>query len=83
MTPLIRAENLGKTFGASGAGLGHVLFRQMLPNIWAPILVAFSLDGVGAVGLVAAAWPAWRATAMRSAGIRLPMPAAFWRCVTA
>jgi peptide/nickel transport system permease protein len=28
---------------ASGAGLGHVLFRQLLPNIWAPILVSFSL----------------------------------------
>lgn len=27
----------------SGAGLGHMLFRQLLPNIWAPILVAFSL----------------------------------------
>ncbi|TCB97623.1 ABC transporter permease [Micromonospora zingiberis] len=28
---------------ASGAGLGHMLFRQLLPNIWAPILVSFSL----------------------------------------
>ena len=28
---------------ASGAGLGHILFRQLLPNIWAPILVSFSL----------------------------------------
>lgn len=28
---------------ASGARLGHVLFRQLLPNIWAPILVSFSL----------------------------------------
>jgi len=28
---------------ACGAGLGHVLFRQLLPNIWAPILVSFSL----------------------------------------
>lgn len=27
----------------SGAGLGHMLFRQLLPNIWAPVLVAFSL----------------------------------------
>lgn len=28
---------------ASGAGLWHMLFRQLLPNIWAPILVTFSL----------------------------------------
>lgn len=28
---------------ASGAGLGHMLFRQLLPNIWAPILVTYSL----------------------------------------
>ncbi|MER5453416.1 ABC transporter permease [Micromonospora sp. NPDC002389] len=28
---------------ASGAGLGHMLFRQLLPNTWAPILVSFSL----------------------------------------
>ena len=28
---------------ASGARLGHILFRELLPNIWAPILVSFSL----------------------------------------
>jgi peptide/nickel transport system permease protein len=28
---------------ASGAGVGHILFRELLPNIWAPILVSFSL----------------------------------------
>lgn len=28
---------------ASGAGLWHMLFRQLLPNIWAPILVTYSL----------------------------------------
>jgi peptide/nickel transport system permease protein len=33
---------------AAGAGVGHILFKQILPNIWAPILVAFSL-GVPAV----------------------------------
>jgi len=27
----------------SGAGLGHILFRELLPNLWAPILVAYSL----------------------------------------
>ncbi|WP_326562635.1 ABC transporter permease [Micromonospora sp. NBC_01796] len=29
---------------AAGAGLGHILFRQLLPNLWAPILVTFSLN---------------------------------------
>ncbi len=26
-----------------GAGLGHILFRELLPNLWAPILISFSL----------------------------------------
>jgi peptide/nickel transport system permease protein len=29
---------------AAGAGTGHILFRQLLPNLWAPILVTFSLN---------------------------------------
>jgi peptide/nickel transport system permease protein len=29
---------------AAGAGVGHILFRQLLPNLWAPILVVFSLN---------------------------------------
>jgi peptide/nickel transport system permease protein len=28
---------------AAGAGTAHILFRQILPNIWAPVLVTFSL----------------------------------------
>jgi peptide/nickel transport system permease protein len=28
---------------AAGASVGHILFKQLLPNIWAPILVTFSL----------------------------------------
>jgi peptide/nickel transport system permease protein len=28
---------------AAGARAGHILFRQLLPNLWAPILVTFSL----------------------------------------
>ncbi len=28
---------------AAGAGSAHILFRQLLPNIWAPIIVTFSL----------------------------------------
>jgi peptide/nickel transport system permease protein len=26
-----------------GAGWGHILFRQLLPNLWAPILISFAL----------------------------------------
>jgi peptide/nickel transport system permease protein len=33
---------------AAGAGVGHILFKQILPNIWAPILITFSL-GVPAI----------------------------------
>jgi peptide/nickel transport system permease protein len=33
---------------AAGAGMGHILFKQILPNVWAPILVSFSL-GVPAI----------------------------------
>jgi peptide/nickel transport system permease protein len=29
---------------ASGAGTGHILLRQLLPNIWAPVLVTVSLN---------------------------------------
>jgi peptide/nickel transport system permease protein len=29
---------------AAGAGTTHILFRQLLPNIWAPILVTVSLN---------------------------------------
>lgn len=28
---------------AAGAGVGHLMFRQILPNLWAPILVVVSL----------------------------------------
>jgi peptide/nickel transport system permease protein len=28
---------------AAGAGSAHIMFRQILPNLWAPILVTFSL----------------------------------------
>ncbi|MGR6321980.1 ABC transporter permease [Micromonospora soli] len=39
----LREREFVEAARASGAGLGHMLFRQLLPNIWAPILVAFSL----------------------------------------
>ncbi|MEJ3741997.1 ABC transporter permease [Actinomycetes bacterium KLBMP 9797] len=39
----LREREFVEAARASGAGLGHILFRQLLPNLWAPILVAFSL----------------------------------------
>jgi peptide/nickel transport system permease protein len=40
----LREREFVEAARASGAGLGHVLFRQLLPNLWAPILVTFSLN---------------------------------------
>ncbi|MCM0673826.1 ABC transporter permease [Micromonospora phytophila] len=39
----LREREFVEAARASGAGLGHMIFRQLLPNIWAPILVSFSL----------------------------------------
>ena len=39
----LREREFVEAARANGAGLGHMLFRQILPNIWAPILVSFSL----------------------------------------
>lgn len=50
MTRLVRGQVISlrerefvEAARASGAGLGHMLFRELLPNLWAPILVSFSL----------------------------------------
>ena len=40
----LREREFVEAARASGAGTGHILFRQLLPNIWAPILVTFSLN---------------------------------------
>ncbi len=39
----LREREFVEAARASGAGLLHMAFRQLLPNIWAPILVSFSL----------------------------------------
>ncbi|GIG65475.1 ABC transporter permease [Phytomonospora endophytica] len=38
---------------ASGAGNWHIIFKQILPNVWAPILVSFSMAVPGFVGFQA------------------------------
>jgi peptide/nickel transport system permease protein len=39
----LREREFVEAARACGAGMGHILFRQLLPNLWAPILVTFSL----------------------------------------
>jgi peptide/nickel transport system permease protein len=40
----LREREFVEAARASGAGTGHILLRQLLPNIWAPILVTVSLN---------------------------------------
>jgi peptide/nickel transport system permease protein len=40
----LREREFVEAARAAGAGSGHILFRQLLPNIWAPILVTISLN---------------------------------------
>ena len=40
----LREREFVEAARASGAGFGHMLFRELLPNLWAPILVVFSLN---------------------------------------
>jgi peptide/nickel transport system permease protein len=40
----LREREFVEAARAAGAGWGHMLFRQLLPNLWAPILVVFSLS---------------------------------------
>jgi peptide/nickel transport system permease protein len=39
----IREREYVEAARAAGAGLWHILFKQILPNLWAPIIVTFSL----------------------------------------
>jgi peptide/nickel transport system permease protein len=39
----LREREFVEAARAAGAGGFHILFRQLLPNLWAPILVSFSL----------------------------------------
>ncbi|BCJ47117.1 peptide ABC transporter permease [Actinoplanes ianthinogenes] len=39
----LREREFVEAARAANAGFAHMLFRQLLPNLWAPILVAFSL----------------------------------------
>ncbi|GLZ81087.1 peptide ABC transporter permease [Actinorhabdospora filicis] len=39
----LREREFVEAARASGAGPMHIIFRQLLPNVWAPILVSFSM----------------------------------------
>jgi peptide/nickel transport system permease protein len=39
----LREREFVEAARASGAGTAHMVFRQLLPNLWAPILITFSL----------------------------------------
>jgi peptide/nickel transport system permease protein len=39
----IREREYVEAARAAGASVGHILFKQILPNLWAPIIVTFSL----------------------------------------
>ncbi len=45
----LREKEYVEAARAAGAGTPHILFRQLLPNLWAPILVTFSLAVPGYV----------------------------------
>lgn len=42
-TMSLREREFVEAARASGAGTGHIVFRQVLPNLWAPIIVIVSL----------------------------------------
>jgi peptide/nickel transport system permease protein len=39
----LREREFVEAARAAGAGTGHMVFRQLLPNLWAPILITLSL----------------------------------------
>lgn len=50
----LREREFVEAARASGAGPAHILFRQILPNVWAPILVSFSMGIPGFIATEAA-----------------------------
>jgi peptide/nickel transport system permease protein len=50
----LREREFVEAARASGAGTAHILLRQLLPNIWAPILVTVSLNVPGFITAEAA-----------------------------
>lgn len=45
----LREREFVEAARASGAGTGHIVFKQLLPNLWAPVIVIVSLSLPGYV----------------------------------
>lgn len=43
-TVVLRDREFVEAAKAMGAGSGHIIFKQLLPNLWAPILISVSLS---------------------------------------
>lgn len=63
----LREREFVEAARASGAGAGHIIFKQIMPNVWAPILVSFSL-------MVPAQVTAIAALAILGVGMQEPVP---------
>lgn len=53
-TVILRDREFVEAARAIGAGPGHIVFRQLLPNLWAPILITISLSLPGLITTEAA-----------------------------
>lgn len=65
----LREREFVEAARASGAGTGHIVFRQLLPNLWAPIIVIISLSLPGYVATE---------STLSFLGLGLEAPAASW-----
>lgn len=65
----LREREFVEAARASGAGTGHIIFKQLLPNLWAPVIVIVSLS-----------LPAYVATesTLSFLGLGMLPPAASW-----
>ena len=68
-TMSLREREFVEAATASGAGPAHIMFRQILPNLWAPIIVVVSLSLPGYVATEAT---------LSFLGVGLLSPAASW-----
>jgi peptide/nickel transport system permease protein len=68
-TMSLREREFIEAAQASGAGPVHILFREILPNLWAPIIVVVSLSLPGYVAVEAT---------LSFLGVGIIAPAASW-----
>lgn len=65
----LREREFVEAARASGAGTGHIIFRQLMPNLWAPVIVIISLSLPGYVATE---------STLSFLGLGLEAPAASW-----